>query len=62
MQTGMLNRRGFMAGAAALAGLRTRADWLDFFKRDEAEPENFHVLRRPFGSDPSREVSLRIPD
>ena len=58
MQTGVLNRRGFVAGAAALSCLRTRADWLDFFKRDEAEPENFHVLRRPFGSDPSREISL----
>ena len=39
MQTGELNRRGFVAGVAAFAGLRTRADWLDFFKRDEAEPE-----------------------
>ena len=53
-----INRRGFVAGAAALAGLRTRADWLGFFRRDRDEPENFHVLRRPFGSDPSREVSL----
>ena len=48
MQTGVLNRRGFVAGMAAFAGLRTRADWLDFFKRDAAEPEDFHVLRRPF--------------
>ena len=53
-----VNRRGFVAGAAAFAGLRTRADWLKFFARDEAEPENFHVLRRPFGTDPSREISL----
>ena len=53
-----VNRRGFVAGAAALAGLHTRADWLKFFDRDEVEPEDFHVLRRPFGSDPSREISL----
>ena len=53
-----INRRGFVAGAAALAGLRTRADWLKFFDRDEVEPEDFHVLRRPFGTDPSREISL----
>ena len=53
-----INRRGFVAGAAALVGLRTRADWLKFFEKDEAEPENFHVVRRPFGSDPSREISL----
>ena len=55
---GSVSRRGFVAGAAALATLRTRADWLKFFRRDREEPEEFHVLRRPFGSDPSREVSL----
>ena len=55
---GSVSRRGFVAGAAALATLRTRADWLKFFRRDREEPENFHVLRRPFGSDPSREISL----
>ena len=53
-----INRRTFVTGAAALAGLRTRADWLRFFDRDAMEPENFHVIRRPFGSDPSREISL----
>ena len=53
-----VSRRGFVAGAAALATLRTRADWLGFFRRDRVEPENFHVLRRPFGTDPSREISL----
>ena len=53
-----VSRRGFVAGAAALAGLRTRADWLRFFDRDAAEPEEFHVIRRPFGTDPSREISL----
>ena len=52
-----INRRGFVA-SAALCCLRTRADWLRFFDRDAAEPENFHVIRRPFGSDPSREISL----
>ncbi|MBQ6008773.1 MAG: aldo/keto reductase, partial [Kiritimatiellae bacterium] len=55
---GSVSRRGFVAGAAALATLRTRADWLKFFRRDREEPENFHVLHRPFGSDPSREISL----
>ena len=53
-----VSRRGFMAGAVALATLHTRADWLKFFRRDREEPEEFHVLRRPFGSDPSREISL----
>ena len=52
-----VNRRDFVA-SAALCCLRTRADWLKFFGRDEAEPENFHVIRRPLASDPAREVSL----
>ena len=54
----IVNRREFVAGAAALGCLRTRADWLRFFDRDAAEPEPFHVIRRPFGADPSREMSL----
>ena len=53
-----VRRRGFMAGAVALATLHTRADWMKFFRRDREEPEEFHVLRRPFGSDPTREISL----
>ena len=55
---GNSTRSGFVAGAAALMGVRTRADWLRFFDRDAAEPEDFHVIRRPFGADPSREISL----
>ena len=53
-----LNRRAFVSAAASLCCLRTRADWLRFFDRDAAEPEDFHVVRRPFASDPSREISL----
>ena len=55
--TGAINRRGFVA-TAALGCLHTRADWLRFFDRDAAEPESFRVIRRPFGADPSREISV----
>ena len=53
-----VSRRAFVAGTAALVGSRTRADWLRFFDRDAVEPEDYHVIRRPFGSDPSRDISL----
>ena len=53
-----LNRRAFVSAAASLCCLRPRAGWLRFFDRAAAEPEAFHVVRRPFASDPSREISL----
>ena len=48
---------GLGAAGGALYGL-SRTDWLRFFREDAENPEDFRVARRPYPSEPGREISV----
>jgi len=49
---------GLGAAGSAWCGFRSRTELVDFLDEDEKNPYPFHVIRKPFPADPSREVSL----
>ncbi len=49
---------GLAAADSAWCGFRSRSEVVDFLDEDEKNPYPFHVIRKSFPADPSREVSL----